>query len=184
MSLSFRVSGPESRGSWCDSGSWVKVSALTFSSFGFLYWSRSGAKSDRTCPRNIQNGARHGLQRSPGGSKMESRRVQNGARRVQNGGQWPKMGTSKGPNATPRASERLKCRFELAKPTSRCVPGSPGPARARFCVRLWAAEGAPSGPESDQKADQKCLRKHLRFRSPFGVKFYRFGCPKNATFGP
>ena len=103
FSLSFRDSGPGSRGSCCDSGFRVKVSALKFLSFGFLYWSRSGAKSDQTCPRNIQNGALAGPHRSPGGSKMESRRVQNGARRVQNGGQWPKMGASQGPNATPRA---------------------------------------------------------------------------------
>ena len=110
------------------------------------------------------------------GSKMESRRVQNGA-------QWPKMGASKGPNATPSASERLKCRFELAKPTPRCVPGSPGPARARFCVRFGVPKGAPRGPKSEQKADQKCLQKHLRLRSRFGVKFYRFGGPKNVIFG-
>ena len=124
-----------------------------------------------------------GPQRRPGGSKMESRRVQNGARRVQNGGQWPEMGASKGPNATPRALERLKCRFELAEPTPRCVPGSPGPARAQFCIRFWAPEGAPRGPKSEQKADQKCIEKRLRFRSRFGVQFYRFGGPKNIIFG-
>ena len=134
-----------------------------------------GAKRDKTCPRNIQNGALEGPQRSPGRSKMECRRVQNGARRVQNGGQWPKMGASKGPNATPKALERLKCRFELAKPTPRCVPGSPAPARARFCVRFRDPESAPRGPKSEQKADQKCLQKHLRFRSRFGVHVYRFG---------
>ena len=148
-----------------------------------MYWSRSGAKSDQTCPRNVQNGALEGPQWSPGGSKMESRRFQNGARRVQNGGQWPKMGASKGPNATPSASERLKCCFELAKPTPKCVPGSPGPARAQFCVRFWAPEGAPRGPKSEQKVDQKCLHKHLRFRSRFGAKFYRFWGPKNVIFG-
>ena len=114
---------------------------------------------------------------------MESRRVQNGARRVQNGAQWAKMGARKGPNATTRAFVRLKCRSELAKPTPRCVPGSPGPARARFCVRFWAPEGAPRGPKSEQKADQKCLQKHLRFRSRFGAKFYRFWGPKNVIFG-
>ena len=118
---------------------------------------------------------------SPEGPKW---RVQNGARRVQNGGQWPKMGASKGPNATPRALERLKCHFELAKPTPRCVPGSPGPARARFCVRFWAPEGAPRGPKSEQKANQKCLQKHLRFRSRFEVKCYRSGGPKNVILGP
>ena len=133
--------------------------------------------------RKIQNGAPEGPQRSPGGSKMEPRRVQNGARRVQNGTQWAKMGASKGPNATPRASERRKCRFELAKPTPRCVPGSPGPARARFCVRFWAPGGAPRGPKLDQKVDQKCVQKHLRFRSRFGVQFYRFWGAQNVIFG-
>ena len=92
LSLSFKVSGPGSRGSCCDSGFRVKVSALKFLNLGFLYWSRSGAKSDQTCPRNIQNGALEDPKWSSRGSKMESRRVQNGARRVQNGGQWPKMG--------------------------------------------------------------------------------------------
>ena len=140
---------------------------------------RLQAKIDQTCPRKIQNGALEGPQQSPGGSKMESRRVQNGARRVQNGGQWPKMGASKGPNATPR----LKCRFELAKPTPRCVPGSPGPARARFRVRFRVLKAARRGPKSEQKVDQKCLQKHLRFRSRFGVNFDRFGGPKNAIFG-
>ena len=93
------------------------------------------------------------------------------------------MGARKGPNATTRAFVRLKCRSELAKPTPRCAPGSPGPARARFCVRFWAPEGAPRGPKSEQKADQKCLHKHLRFRSRFGAKFYRFGGPKSVIFG-
>ena len=138
--------------------------------------------TDNSCSRNIQNGALEGPQQSPGGSKMESRRVQNGARRVQNEAQWAKMGARKGPNATTRAFVRLKCCSELAKATPRCGPGSPGPARARFCVRFWAPEGAPRGPKSEQKADQKCLHKHLRFRSRFGAKFYRFWGPKNVTF--
>ena len=102
---------------------------------------------------------------------MEPRRVQNGARRVQNGAQWAKMGASKGPNATPRASERFKCRFELVKPT---VPGSPGPARARFCVPFWAPEGVPRGPKSEPKVDQKSLQKHRRFRSRSGFQFNFF----------
>ena len=101
----------------------------------------------------------------------------------QNGAQWAEIGASKGPNATPRGSEKFMCRFELAKSTPRCVPGSPGPARARFCVRFGAPEGAPRGPKSEQKADQKCLHKHLCFRSRFGAPFYRFWGPKNVIFG-
>ena len=55
----------------------------------------------REWPRNLQNGALEGPQQSPGGSKMESRRVQNGARRVRNGGHWPKMRASKGATQGP-----------------------------------------------------------------------------------
>ena len=133
-----------------------------------------------TCPRNIQNGALEGPQQSPGGSKMESRRVQNGARRVQNEAQWAKMGARKGPNATTRAFVRLKCRFELAKPTPRCGPGSPGPARARFCLRFWAPKGA-QGVQNQSKKRTKSVSTNIfvsdRVLEP---KFIDFGIRKTS----
>ena len=128
-------------------------------------------------PQRVPNGALEGPKWSPGGSKMEP----GGSKMEADGPRW---GPARGPMPPQRALERLKCRFELAKPTPRCVPGSPGPARARFCVRFWAPEGAPRGPKSDQKVDQKCFQKQLCFRSRFGVQFYRFWVPKSVFLGP
>ena len=101
---------------------------------------------------------------------------------VQNGGRWPKMGARKGPNATPTSSEKFQCRLELAKSTPGCVPGSPGPARARFCVRLWAPKAAPRGPKSEQKAVQKCVEKLFFLTSRFGIELYPFGGPSKNHF--
>ena len=122
------------------------------------------------------------------GSKMESRRVQNGARRVQNGAQWAKMGARKGPNATTRAFVRLKCRSELAKATPRCGPGSPGPAHARFCVQFWPKK-APQGVQNRSKKRTKSVSTNIfvsdRVLEPnfidFGVRKTSFLGPENGT---
>ena len=52
--------------------------------------------------------------------------------------QWAKMEARRGPNATPRASEKHQRHLERAKSMPRGVPEGPGPARARFCVQFGA----------------------------------------------
>ena len=105
----------------------------------------------------------------PGGSKMEA--------------QWPKMEARRGPNVTQRASEKHQRHLEHAKSMPRGVPESPGPARARFCVRFWGPKGAEREPKSHPKANKKRYQKDFRFRSHFGTDFYRFGGPKASLSG-
>ena len=69
--------------------------------------------------------------------------------------QWPKMEARRGPNATPRASEKHQRHLERAKSMPRGVPEVPGPARARFCVRFWVPKDAERQPKSHPKANKK-----------------------------